>query len=294
MHIMLALDDSRHAHTIVQWMKTFPPPAGARLTLVHVLEPPDVPGEPAMTSAVRRRQHAEAEGFLARASRLLDKCYSEVRYVIIEGFPVYQMLSAIREYRPDLVVSGTRGLRGAKGLTLGSVSQRLLTYAPCSVMLVPPRVRSGRRFKVLLATDGSRGAKEAARFLTHLPDLKEVKVLTTLKPVEMRDLLVFDNTVKRDTRTLRAEISRSRRAAAQRALDDTLRVLRPAALTLKTGIVTGHPAEAIPREAKKDKCSLLVIGSRGLAGAMAVVLGSVSLAVAQSAPCPVLVVKRRV
>lgn len=294
MHIMLALDDSRYAETVVHWMKVFPPPFGARLTLVHVLEPLDLPEEPTMKSTLRRRQHADAEEFLARASRALDKSYSEVRYVIIEGFPVYEMLKAIREYRPDVVVSGTRGLRGAKGLALGSVSQRLLNYAPCSVMLVPSRIPSGRRFKVLLATDGSRGAKEAARFLRLLPDLKEVTVLTAVKPVEARDLLAFGDTAKQGPRALRAEVSRSRRAVAQKALEDTLRVLRPSALTLKTRTVTGHPAEAIPRQAKKEKCSLLVIGSRGLTGTMAMALGSVSLAVAQSAPCPVLVVKRRV
>lgn len=294
MHIMLALDDSRYAETIVQWMKVFPPPFGARLTLVHVLEPLDLPEEPTMTSTLRRRQHAEAEEFLARASRSLGKIYSEVRYVIIEGFPVYEILKAIREYRPDVVVSGTRGLRGAKGLALGSVSQRLLTYAPCSVMLLPSRVRPGRRFTVLLATDGSRGAKEAARFLTLLPDVKEVTVLSTVKPVEARDLLVFGNTRKGGARALRGELLRSRRASARKALDDTLRVLRPSALTLKSRIVTGHPTQAIPREAKRAKCSLLVLGSRGLTGTMAMVLGSVSLAVAQAAPCPVLVVKRRV
>ncbi len=293
MHIMLSLDDSRYAETIVQWMKVFPPPLDARLTLVHVLEPLDLPEEPTMKSTLRRRQHAEAEDFLSRASRTLDKNYSEVRYVIVEGFPVYEMLKAIREYRPDVVVSGTRGLRGAKGLALGSVSQRLLHYAPCSVMLVPSRIRSDRRFKVLLATDGSRGAKEAARFLTLLSDLREVTILATVKPVESRDLLAFGETMKRGSRTLRAEVSRSRRAAAQKALDDTLRVLRPSALTLKPRIVTGHPAVAIPREAKKEKCSLLVVGSRGFTGAMAMALGSVSLAVAQSASCPVLVVKRR-
>lgn len=294
MHIMLALDESRYAESIVQWMKVFPPPVSARLTLVHVLEPLDLPEDPTMKSMLRRRQHAEAEDFLSRASRTLDKNYSEVRYVIVEGFPVFEMLKAIREYRPDVVVGGTRGLRGAKGLALGSVSQRLLHYAPCSVMLVPSRVRSDRRFKVLLATDGSRGAKEAARFLTLLPDLKDVTTLTTVKPLESRDLLAFGDAMKRGSRTVRAEVLRSRRAAAQKALDDTLRVLRPSGLTLKTKIVTGHPAEAIPREARKEKCSLLVVGSRGFAGAMAMALGSVSLAVAQSASCPVLVVKRRV
>jgi nucleotide-binding universal stress UspA family protein len=40
-----------------------------------------------------------------------------------------------------------------------------------------------------------------------------------------------------------------------------------------------------------DAADLLVVGSRGLTGVKAAALGSVSQAVAQLAPCPVLIVK---
>lgn len=36
----------------------------------------------------------------------------------------------------DLLVAGSRGLTGSERLQLGSVSETLLKYAPCSVLIV--------------------------------------------------------------------------------------------------------------------------------------------------------------
>ena len=294
MHIMLALDNSRYVDAIANWMKTFPHPVNTRLTLVHVVEPLDIPEEIAAQPVLRREQQAAADELLSRVERILQKHYSDIKLRILEGFPIYEILRVIREENPDLIVSGTRGLRAAKGLALGSVSQRLLSYAPCSVLLVPAKTRSMRRLSVALGTDGSDGAKEAARLLTLLADLKEVKVFSVARPVEARELSAYSRMTKRGLSSLRTELGRARRDSASRAIEETLNVLRPAGLRTRTGVVVGHPAEAIPAYAKKERSDLLVVGSRGLTGARAMAMGSVSLAVAQSAPCPVLVVKRLV
>ncbi len=294
MHIMLALDDSAYANTIIRWMKTFPHPTGTRLSLVHVLEPLDIPEELQDRPDLRHRQEAGAKEVLSQAVRSLEKAYPDIQQIILEGFPIYELLLLIKRNPPDLIVSGTRGLRAARGLALGSVSQRLLHYAPCSVMLIPAKVRFPRRLNVILATDGSEGAKESSRFLTLLPDLGKLTVLTTMRPTDARDLKASAGAETRRAASFRTQLRQARRASAQQALDETLSVLRPFDLAPKTRIVLGHPAEAITKEAKKAHCDLLVVGSRGLTGTMAMALGSVSLAVAQSSPCPVLVVKRSV
>ncbi|MEW6544724.1 MAG: universal stress protein [Nitrospirota bacterium] len=293
MHFLLALDESRYADAIVAWMARFPHPVGSRLTLVHVLEPWDVPKTVAQAdrTALQRRRDAGAQSLLARAAHRLWNAYSGVETIVLEGLPIYELLRLIHAKRPDVVVSGTRGLEAAKGLVLGSVSQRLLTYAPCSAMLIPAKTKAARRMKVMLATDGSPGAEEAARFLTALPDLDRITVLSAARPISPLDIARGAGGDKRKARELAAELMKSRLEAAQRAVERTVKIASLSGATIKTSLVTGHPAEVIPRAARRSRCDLLVIGSRGLTGREATALGSVSLAVAQQAPCPVLVVK---
>lgn len=53
----------------------------------------------------------------------------------------------------------------------------------------------------------------------------------------------------------------------------------------------GQPAAEIVRIAEEDRCDLIVLGSRGLNGVKAFLLGSVSDRVSHHAHCPVLIVK---
>jgi nucleotide-binding universal stress UspA family protein len=60
---------------------------------------------------------------------------------------------------------------------------------------------------------------------------------------------------------------------------------------VKVEIATGDPAEEIVRLASIHNADLVVLGTRGLAGVNRVILGSVSTAVVEAAPCSVYVVK---
>ena len=292
MHVMVALDESGYAETILRWMRAFPWPKETRLKVVHVLEPLDVPDAlgPKRYHQLLRQQREGAEALLARARKLLQKTFSEVETRLREGLPIYEILKLLRDLHPDLVVSGTRGVYGAKGLVLGSVSQRLLTYAPCSVMLIPAKVQRSDGLKVMLATDGSRGAKAAARLIADLPALEEVMVVTVVRPLDPRDLLL-EGATGTQSRTMRAQILQGRRTAARRAIQETAEVLRSTSVPIRTRLLVGHPGSAIPQAARRERSDLLVLGSRGLTGLKAAALGSVSLAVAQLSHCPMLIVK---
>ncbi|MCU0492814.1 MAG: universal stress protein [Chloroflexaceae bacterium] len=62
-------------------------------------------------------------------------------------------------------------------------------------------------------------------------------------------------------------------------------------VVVETQLIEGPPAAAILRVALEEKHDLIVIGSRGHSQLASMVLGSVSGAVAQRAPCPVLIVR---
>jgi nucleotide-binding universal stress UspA family protein len=57
-------------------------------------------------------------------------------YAGVKG-PAHEILEAARNENCDLIVTGNRGHSAWVGLTLGSVSQRVLHHAPCPVLVVP-------------------------------------------------------------------------------------------------------------------------------------------------------------
>jgi nucleotide-binding universal stress UspA family protein len=59
-----------------------------------------------------------------------------VRYLLDEGHAARQVLKAIQDRSPTLVVMGSRGLGGLKSLVAGSVSNRISHESPKSVLLV--------------------------------------------------------------------------------------------------------------------------------------------------------------
>ncbi len=74
---------------------------------------------------------SEAESQLTAASW---KCNSLIR----EGHASREIVRAAKKLQADLVVVGSHGLGGVKRFLLGSVSDQVLAYANCSVLIVRP------------------------------------------------------------------------------------------------------------------------------------------------------------
>lgn len=55
------------------------------------------------------------------------------------GVPWREILSAIEQLRPDLVVMGTHGRRGIPRAVLGSVAEKIVRLSPVPVLTVPAR-----------------------------------------------------------------------------------------------------------------------------------------------------------
>lgn len=292
MRWLVALDESEFSERILGWMRTFPHPEHTVLTVVHVLEPIELPETLGARgqALVRQQQGSMVEALLDRARSLLAQSFETVEVILREGVPSQEILHVIQEHQPDLVVSGMRGFYQSAGFAFGSVSQRLLAYAPCSLMLVPGKVTSGLGLRVMVATDGSPDALRAAGLVKDLPGVQEIVVVSVVRPLGAAQA-VLDRFQSAESRAMRADLLRSRRAAARRAIAVTVEALKGRPADIRAVMLAGHPAEAIVRAARRDGVDLLVIGARGFTGVKAVALGSVSHAVAQLATCPVLIVK---
>jgi nucleotide-binding universal stress UspA family protein len=136
--------------------------------------------------------------------------------------------------------------------------------------------------RVLLATDGSTDAQAAAAWLADFPLPPDATVrVTTVAGVTPASL---------DIPTVR-DFQASLRQEARAVADRTCARLAGRVRTLEAHVLEGDARETLVRAAEEWPADLVVVGARGLSVMAGLVLGSVSLAVARHAPCPVLVVK---
>lgn len=139
--------------------------------------------------------------------------------------------------------------------------------------------------RILVAIDGSSDARAAVAWLGRLPLTADhtVRVVTVVVPP-----IGFIDVDK--AQAVRAGLI----AEARQLVDDTASELRVGGDSAQGEVVLEDDArEAIVATAREWGADLIAMGARGLGAVARFFLGSVSLAVARQAPCPVLVCKGR-
>ncbi|MFP5319970.1 MAG: universal stress protein [Acidimicrobiia bacterium] len=111
---------------------------GARLDAVLAWGLLDQLGAPGEESFDPHFGEARAREYLAEAVRRAagDGPEIEIELHVVCDLPARALLE--RAAGADLLIVGTRGLGGFRGLLLGSVSQQVAHHSPCPVVIVPP------------------------------------------------------------------------------------------------------------------------------------------------------------
>ena len=252
--IVLATDGSPSAETAEQVAAAFAVATKGSLTIAH---------------AYASRERAEAA--VERALRLAEReGVTETQVVLSADDPADAVIRTAEEIDADAIVMGSRGLYQAEQL-IGSVVRKVVTHAPCDVLLTRTRPDEERPRgtapyrRVLVATDGSATADRAAR-----------KGFSLAKRLGASVTLLF--------------VGHAR--TGELILQDTAATMGDeAGLGAATMILEGDPAESIIQAVSKEGYDLVVVGNRGMTGAKAMLLGSVPRDVAEYAPCDVLVAR---
>jgi nucleotide-binding universal stress UspA family protein len=117
----------------------------ATVILTHVVDALNIPN-PMYAHYYRSddwspKVQAEAESEARRALEQLvpeeaKKDGDRVKLVIGHGRPIDEVVRIAEEHDVDLIVVGTQGHSAIAHLLLGSVAERIVRHAPCSVLLV--------------------------------------------------------------------------------------------------------------------------------------------------------------
>jgi nucleotide-binding universal stress UspA family protein len=131
--VTVGIDASDGSHRALEWAVREARLRKARLRTVLVwsyLDQPTGSFDPAYGEDQARKQLDEALAAVAD-----DVEGIEIERVVVNDLPARGLLHAVRD--DDLLVVGSRGIGGFKGLLLGSVSHQVVNHAPCPVVVVP-------------------------------------------------------------------------------------------------------------------------------------------------------------
>ena len=183
----------------------------------------------------------------------------------------------------SMVVVGSRGMGGFRGLLLGSVSRQLCEHAPCPVTVVRHLPRDGqvRLDTIAVGVDGS---AHATRALVQAADLAERTGARIIAVHAAAPGAVPDTTVEpvaTSGRRLEDLLEEWCAPLHERGLDDH-----------ETVVAEGDARTALLDVAEERGADLVVVGSRGLGPVSKLVLGSVASSLIQHSHIPVTVVPR--
>lgn len=107
----------------------------AELLVLAVARPPEPP-ELVETAAVLDHARALYEQQFAALRERPDAAGVRLRFDVAIGHPAEQIVHRAEVEGTDLIVMGHRGRSFVARWLLGSVSKRVLSYAPCAVLIV--------------------------------------------------------------------------------------------------------------------------------------------------------------
>ena len=133
--ILIALDCSPDSDTVLKALDSLRLSAKTKLVLCHIFPPynEDLP-DPDRPHRFSSERYKEAKKQLEKYQKKIP--HSEIE--IIGGEAVEEILRLANIYQVDLIILGTRGLKGVERILKDSVSGQVVAEASCSVLVVHP------------------------------------------------------------------------------------------------------------------------------------------------------------
>jgi nucleotide-binding universal stress UspA family protein len=306
MNILIATDGSKDASNALDFMLQFPFPRDSKMTVLTVVD--EIPMLPAELDALDDTQSEEltqankrliedAQELVACEGRRLREDGWPGETMVRNGNPVDVILSVAEEIDADLIVLGSHGTGMTRRFLLGSVSDRVLEYAACSVLIVkdktggemPAAIEPGTNaaYKVMLAYDNSDVAQEAL-------DLCASFTLEIGSEVSVVYVMPLITAYRQDIRQRISNIWLQKKQIMQAELDKAVRSLLWATPKVTTQLrEAGNVSDEILVAADEAGSDLIMFGCKDKGAIKSFLLGSVTRRIARYAECTVWAVRKK-
>lgn len=275
------------------------------MSLADVFVPPENDPEAEATSPMympegiqraherAQRKLDEAEALAKGASEQIKSLFPtwHVRYEAQPDSPAWALIRTADQWKPDLIVMGAQGHAVFGGrLILGSISQRVLYEARCSVRIGRnSRKTRSEAVRLLVAVDNSPDSQAA---------IDAVCSRAWPKGTEVVLIAVVDTVWAVTPNPAEPSMMKWIEVADEKNWDQVRHILEPHAEKLRTAglqaevlIRRGDPTDQILEEAHTLGADCVFLGAKGTRGIDRLLLGSVSAAVSARANCSVEVVR---
>ncbi len=306
MNILIATDGSEDAGNALNFVLRFPFPRESKMTVLSVVEDiPMLPAEPdaldetqvEMLDLANKRLKEEAEELVQRESKRLREDGWPGETLVHHGNPVDEVLGVAEAIDADLIVLGSHGTGMAKRFLLGSVSDRVLEYAGCSVLIVktkpgeeaPAAVEPGTNapYRIMLAYDNSDVAHEALELCSSLP-LEESSEISALYVMPL--ITAYRQDIREHINEIWLQKKRIMREELEKAV---------ASFQWATPNVTTQVREAdnvsgeILNAAEQAGSDLIMFGCKDKGALKRMLFGSITRRMARYAECTVWAVRKK-
>ena len=307
MKLLIAYDGSEGSDIAIDELQREGLPAEAEALVVSVAEvwlppqgevpvdvfPANVPVAVKLAHQRVERMMEEATALARRGSERVQRIFPRwrVSYEAMSGSPAFELLNRAGEWKPDLIVVGSKGHTALGRFVLGSVSQKVLTEAPISVHVGRLPTGSGKSAeRIVVGVDGSPGSQVAVRV---------VAARMWSPGSEVRVVVAYDLPMDVGISFMPAgidEMIEANRTQAEEFAAEAVKELRARladkSVTVSYVVEPGDPKRVLVRHAEEFGADCIFTGASGFSNRLErFVLGSVSAAVAARAHCSVEVVR---
>jgi len=133
-NIILTTDGSKYSAAVVDKAIEFAKSYGGELTVISVV---DVPTEFYAEAPKAVEDLIEkAKGFVSDVKKKADECEVATSGFVKEGEAFKVITDFAKNKKADIIFTGSHGRTGIKRLLMGSVTEKVIGYAPCPVLVV--------------------------------------------------------------------------------------------------------------------------------------------------------------
>lgn len=291
-HLLLPLDGSALAETVLGPVSALAKATGARVTLLRVLEPAVHQSIDAFEWEIAR---SEVQGYLARVQAELVAEGIDADIKLLDGRASEQIVHFAASGDFDTVAVASHGQGGGGQWPLSGTAHKVVTGTPSSVLIVPARGQQGRTSdtrprKILLGLDCSQRAEcilPTAIELAQQHDAELLLVHVVPEPELPRRLTPSTHDIE-----LARQVTESNQREAQHYLRELQqRLARDSQRLQVRTVVSSHTAKALSDLAREEQVDLVIVAAHGGTGDATRIHGSVAAALLHDVSQPLLIVQ---